>query len=47
MSKQIIASIIIIIILALNYFIPYFTMIATAIVIFIFLYRKEGEENTY
>lgn len=48
MSKQrIIASIIIIFILALSYVIPYFPMIASALVIFIFLYRKEGEENTY
>lgn len=48
MSKQrIIASIAIIIILALSYAIPYFPMIATALVIFIFSYSKKGEENTY
>lgn len=47
MSKQIIASIAIIIILALSYVIPYFPMIAAALVIFIFSYSKEGEENTY
>ena len=48
MSKQrIIASIAIIIILALSYFIPYFPMIAAALVIFIFSYSKQSEENTY
>lgn len=48
MSKaKIYASTIIILILALSYVIPYFPMIASALVIFIFLYRKEGEENTY
>ena len=48
MSKaRIIASIIIILILALSYVIPYFPMIAAALVIFIFSYSKKGEENTY
>jgi len=47
MSKQrIIASIIIIFILALSYVIPYFPMIAAVIVIFIFSYSKKDEENT-
>ncbi len=47
MIKQIIASIAIIIILALSYVIPYFPIIASALVIFIFSYSKKGEENTY
>lgn len=47
MRKQIIASIAIIIILALDYFIPYFKYALVIAVIFIFSYSKKGEENTY
>ncbi len=48
MSKQrIIASIAIIIILALSYFIPYFEYALVIAVIFIFSYSKQSEENTY
>ena len=47
MSKQIIASIAIIIILALSYFIPYFKYALVIAVIFIFSYSKKDEENTY
>lgn len=47
MRKQIIASIAIIIILALDYFIPYFKYALVIAVIFIFSYSKEGEENTH
>lgn len=47
MRKQIIASIAIIIILALDYFIPYFKYALVIAVIFIISYSKEGEENTH
>jgi hypothetical protein len=48
MSKQrIYASIILSIILALSYLIPYFAIIAAAIIIFIFSYSEKGEENNY
>ena len=47
MRKQIIASIAIIIILALTYFIPYFKYALVIAVIFIFSYSKKDEENTY
>ena len=47
MIEKIIVSIVVIIILTLSYVIPYFPIIASALVIFIFSYSKKGEENTY